>query len=153
MELRQGYARRLYMDGEAQKSIAALTQTTESTISKWVAKGDWEKERKERRTTTSALATSLMQAARKMSERIIEHADGDIKDLAKLSDNVVKIMASADRVSSVITRDKVIDVVIALDKRLMRWAQNDPNLTPELLEQIIGYHRKYIEEITVNGEQ
>lgn len=151
IEIRKGYAFRLYMSGETQKSIARTVGTTEVTISKWVNKEGWEKKKQEQSTSTLALANSMMAAARKMSELIItniEEGNTDIGTITKCSDNLVKIMAAAERIAKTVTRATVIDVIIAIDRWLMQRVELDPSLTPELLDAITGYHRKYIEYIT-----
>lgn len=153
IEVRKGYAFRLYMSGESQKSIAKTVGTTEASVSKWVNKGEWERQKQEQNTSTLTLANSMMAAARKMSQLIIdniESGNADISTVTKCSDNLVKIMAAAERIAKTVTRATVIDVIIALDRWLMQRVETDPHLTPELLEQITSYHRKYIEYITAN---
>lgn len=110
-------------------------------------------EKQEQNTSTLALANSMMAAARKMSELIIsniENGNTDIGTITKCSDNLVKIMAAAERIAKTVTRATVIDVVIALDRWLVQRAEVDERLSPEMLESITGFHRKYIEYITSN---
>lgn len=38
IEIRKGYAFRLFMSGESQKSIARTVGTTEATVSRWAGK-------------------------------------------------------------------------------------------------------------------
>ena len=153
IEIRKGYAFRLYMSGESQKSIAKTVGTTEASVSKWVNKEDWERRKTEQNTSSLTLANSMMAAAKKMTELIIENIESgnaDINSITKCSDNLVKIMAAAERIAKTVTRATVIDVIIALDRWLMQRVETDQRLTPELLEQITNYHRKYIEYITAN---
>lgn len=151
IEIRKGYAFRLYMSGESQKAIAKTVGCTEATVSKWANAEDWERQKREQSTSTLTLANSLMAAAKKMSEQIVEYMDEenvDIDKITKCSDNLVKIMASAERISKTVTRATVIDVIIALDRWLMRQVEVDPDLTTERLRIITDYHQKYIEFIT-----
>ena len=153
IEIRKGYAFRLFMSGESQKSIARTVGTTEATVSRWAGKEEWDKKKQEQNTSTLALANSMMAAARKMSELIIsniENGNTDIGTITKCSDNLVKIMAAAERIAKTVTRATVIDVVIALDRWLVQRAEVDERLSPEMLESITGFHRKYIEYITSN---
>ena len=150
IEIRKGYAFRLFMSGESQKSIARTVGTTEATVSRWAGKEEWDKKKQEQNTSTLALANSMMAAARKMSELIISNGNTDIGTITKCSDNLVKIMAAAERIAKTVTRATVIDVVIALDRWLVQRAEVDERLSPEMLESITGFHRKYIEYITSN---
>lgn len=150
-EMRKGYAFRLYMSGESQKAIAKTVGCTEATVSKWVNSESWEQQKRDQNTSTVALANALMAAAKKMSEQIVklmETDEPDVDKLTKCSDNLVKIMASAERISKTVTRATVIDVIIALDRWLMRQVDIDPNLTSEKLKFITDYHQKYIAYIT-----
>jgi uncharacterized protein YjcR len=71
-ELRKGYAYRLFMSGETQKSIAATTGVSEATISKWAQKDRWQQQRDDQNTSTQSLSNSLMAAAKRMTEKIVE---------------------------------------------------------------------------------
>ena len=153
IEIRKGYAFRLFMSGESQKSIARTVGITEATVSRWAGKEEWDKKQQEQNTSTLALANSMMAAARKMSELIIsniENGNTDIGTITKCSDNLVKIMAAAERIAKTVTRATVIDVIIALDRWLVQRAEVDECLSPEMLESITSFHRKYIEYITSN---
>lgn len=151
--MRKGYAFRLFMSGESQRAIAKTVDVTETTVSKWATKEGWERQRSEQNTSSLTLANSMMLAAKKMTEQIIndiESGEADIGSITKCSDNLVKIMAAAERIAKTVTRATVIDVIIAFDRWLVQRAETDRDLTPELVEQIVSYHRKYIEHITAN---
>ena len=64
IEIRKGYAFRLYMSGESQKAIAKTVGCTEATVSKWAKAEDWERQKREQNTSTLTLANSLMAAAK-----------------------------------------------------------------------------------------
>jgi len=154
IELRKGYAYRLFMSGETQKSISVTTGVSETTISKWAQKDNWQKQRDDQNTSTQALANSLMAAAKKMSEKIVDLSmlpDVDIKALSQCSDNLCKIMASAERITKSVTKATIIDVIIALDRWLANRKQFDKELTDEQFRFITNYHQKYIEELTINS--
>lgn len=153
-ELRKGYAYRLFMSGETQKSIAATTGVSETTISKWAQKDRWQQQRDDQKTSTQSLSNSLMAAAKRMTEKIVDltaRPDVDIKSLSQCSDNLVKIMASAERITKSVTKATIIDVIIALDRWLANRKQFDKDLTDEQFKFITNYHQKYIEELTINS--
>ncbi|WP_418450177.1 DUF1804 family protein [Alistipes sp.] len=152
LDVLRDYAFRLYLAGETQRVIAAKTDLTEATVSKWANEDDWERQRKEQSTSSLALVNSLMLAARKISERIVEMLGtgetDNIASITKLSDNIAKVMASAKRIAKGITKDEVIDVIIDLEQWLMQRMETDDELTPELISTINSYHKKYIEFIS-----
>lgn len=152
LDVLRDYAFRLYLSGETQKIIAAKTDLTEATISKWANEDNWERQRKEQSTSTIALVNSLMLAAKKISELIIAKLNkgetDNIDAITKLSDNIAKVMASAKRIAKGITKDEVIDVIIDLEQCLMQRMETDDELTPELISTINKYHKKYIEYIS-----
>lgn len=147
----KGYAFRLYMSGETQKAIAKEVHVTEATVSRWVNKEDWEGQKKDQNASTVTLANSMMSAAKKMSELIVTEIAGgsaNIDTVTKCSDNLVKIMASTERIAKTVTKATIIDVVIALERWLIHRAETDKELTPDLIAIINKYHRKYIEYIS-----
>lgn len=150
-EIKKDYAYRLYLSGETQKYIALKANVTEATISRWVTKCEWEKERQEQNTSTMALANSMMSAAKKMSELIIKEANREepnLKAITQGSDNLVKIMASAERITKTITSAMVIDVIIDYEHYLMRRADTDKELTAEKIDMIHRYNQEYIKQIS-----
>ncbi len=150
-EVKKGYAYRLYMSGESQKMISKTVGVTEATVSRWVNKYDWEKEKQDQNTSTVSLANSMMAAARKMSELIITEIEGgsaNIDTVTKCSDNLVKIMASAERIAKTVTKATIIDVIIALERWLVHKAETDPDLTPEIIALINKYHKEYVKFIS-----
>lgn len=150
-DIAKGYAFRLYMSGETQKAIAKEVHVTEATVSKWVNKENWEGQKKDQNASTVTLANSMMAAAKKMSELIVTEITGgsaNIDTVTKCSDNLVKIMASAERIAKTVTKATIIDVVIALERWLMHRAETDKELNPELIGLINKYHRKYVEYIS-----
>ena len=95
IDIRKGYAFRLYMSGESQKAIAKTIGSSEVTVSRWANKEGWEQQRQDQNTSTLTLANMMMQAAKKMSELIIsniESGNADIDSITKCSDNLCKIM-------------------------------------------------------------
>lgn len=149
--MKKGYAYRLYMSGETQKTIARTVGTTEATVSKWVQKHGWESEKEDQNTSTIALANSMMAAAKKMSDLIIKEigsGGASIDTITKCSDNLVKIMASAERIAKTVTKATIIDVIIALERWLLHRAETDKELTPEIVQVINRYHKEYIKFIS-----
>lgn len=152
LDVLRDYAFRLFVSGETQKVIAAKTDLTEATVSRWAKEEDWESRRKEQNSSSNALVNSLMMAARKISELIITKLSSgqtdDIDAITKLSDNIAKVMASAKRIARGITRDEIIDVIIDLEQWMMQRAETDETLTPELITAVNALHKKYIEYIS-----
>lgn len=153
MEERRARARRLYMSGETQKEIANLVGVTENTVGNWVKRFGWEEERSQQANTTENLARTMMEAAKEVSQLIIDKIrdggkDVDITAITKCADNLVKVMAAAERISKVITKDMIIDVLITLERWLVKRAETDPELTPENVALINKYHREYIQAVS-----
>lgn len=147
---KKAQAYRLFMAGTSQKDIAAQTGVTETTVSRWVNTEGWSDRLLEEKTSSVELANSMMLAAKKMTEIIIAEInkeDYNIDAITKCSDNVVKIMASAERIANTINKATVIDVLTSLDRWLLERSKTDRNLTPELLAIINRYHQEYIVHI------
>ncbi len=144
-------AHRMYMNGVTQKMIAKTVGVTEATISKWVKANGWDKEKEDQSTSTIALANSMMAAAKKMSDLIIKEIEGgkaDIKTVTQCSDNLVKIMAAAERIANTVTKATIIDVIIGLERWLIHRAETDKELTPETVQLFNKYHKEYIKYIS-----
>ena len=143
-------AYRLYMAGWSQKEIAEQCSVTEATVSRWTNGDGWGDRLREEKTSSVDLANSLMFAAKMITEVIITEINKpkhDIDAVTKLSDNVVKIMASAERVANTVNKSTVIDVLTSLDRWLLERSKTDRSLTPELLAVINRYHQEYINHI------
>lgn len=144
-------AHRLYLNGVSQKIIAKTTGATPATISKWVRANGWDKEKEDQSTATITLANSMMAAAKKMTDLIIQNIESgsaDIKTITQCSDNLVKIMAAAERIANTVTKATIIDVIIGLERWLAHRMETDKELTPELLQLFNKYHREYIKYIS-----
>ena len=123
---------------------------TEATVSKWATAEGWHDRLAEEKTSSVELANSLMLAAKKITEVIITEIgkpDGNIDAITKLSDNVVKIMASAERVANTVNKATVIDVLTSVDRWLLERSKTDKSLTPEILAAINRWHQEYINYI------
>ncbi|MCD8177300.1 MAG: helix-turn-helix domain containing protein [Tannerellaceae bacterium] len=149
----KGIALKLYLKGETQKAIAGVVGITEATISKWVKTEGWEKEKKDQNTSPSELAGSMMVAAKKITQILIDKSgekEINVEEITKLADNLVKIMASAERISETITQTTVIDVMILFEKWLMEKSETDPGLTQEFIFQINRYHKEYVRTLSTD---
>lgn len=147
---KKAMAYRLFMNGEAQADIAKELGVSATTLSRWAAAGHWEERLQDEKTSSVELANSMMLAAKKMTDAIIEEinkGDYNIETITKCSDNVVKMMASVERVANTVTQSKVIDVLTLLDQWLIVRSKTDRNLTPQLLATINYYHQEYINHI------
>ncbi|MCD8081881.1 MAG: helix-turn-helix domain-containing protein [Bacteroides sp.] len=150
-EAAKACAHRLYLNGITQKMIAKTVGVTEATVSGWVKSGGWKQERDDQSTSTIALANSMMAAAKQMADLIITEISAgnkDIKTITQCSDNLVKIMAAAERIANTVTKATIIDVIIGLERWLMHRAETDKELTPELIQLFNKYHKEYIKYIS-----
>lgn len=149
---KKALAYRYFMGGEPQNEIARKIGVSTTTLSKWVKAGNWDERLNDEKTSSVELANSMMLAAKKMTDIIIqeiEKGDYSIENITKCSDNVVKIMASAERVANTVTKAKVIDVLMMLDNWLILRAKTDKNLTPQLLSTINYYHQEYVKHLNI----
>ena len=151
------YAFRLFIGGETQKVIAKTIGVTEATVSRWAAEGQWQDKRDTQGLSTVELSNGLLRAAKRISDQIVKLIDEqseevNLDQIAKCSDSLVKIMASAERMSKSVTRANIIDVIIALDNWLMSRIGVDPDLSIETVRLISDYHQKYITFITQNND-
>lgn len=150
MAAKKAQAYRLFMAGYSQKEIADQYGITEATVSKWVNTEGWRDRLNGEKTSSVELANSLMLSAKKITEAIIAEIgkpDYNIDSVTKLSDNVVKIMASAERVANTVNRATVIDVFTSFDRWLLERSKTDKSITPELLAIINRLHQEYITHI------
>ena len=117
---------------------------------RWVNAEGWKDRLAEEKTSSVELANSLMLSAKKITEAIIAEIgkpDYNIDAITKLSDNVVKIMASAERVANTVNRATVIDVFTSFDRWLLERSKTDKSITPEILATINRLHQEYINHI------
>lgn len=119
--------------------------------------GQWQDKRDTQGLSTVELSNGLLRAAKRISDQIVKLIDEKSEDvnldqIAKCSDSLVKIMASAERMSKSVTRANIIDVIIALDNWLMSRIGVDPDLSIETVRLISDYHQKYITFITQNND-
>ncbi len=144
---KKAMAYRLFMNGNTQTDVSKDVGVSAATLSRWVKEGNWEERLNDEKTSSMELANSMMLAAKKMTDIIIKEIEGgsyNIENITKCSDNVVKIMASAERVANTVTKAKVIDVLTSLDKWLYIRSKTDKNLTPQVLSTINYYHQEYV---------
>ena len=152
LQEKKALAYRHFMNGEAQNEIARKVGVSTTTLSRWVNSGKWDERLNDEKTSSVELANCMMLAAKKMTDIIIqeiEKGDYSIENITKCSDNVVKIMASAERVANTVTKAKVIDVLMMLDNWLILRAKTDKNLTPQLLSTINYYHQEYVKHLNI----
>ena len=138
------------MSGESQSDISEQVGISTVTLCKWAKSEMWEERLRDEKISSVELANSMMLAAKKMTEIIIREIGGgnyNIDTITKCSDNVVKIMASAERIANTINKATIIDVITSLDTWLLQRSKTDPDLTPELLAFINRYHNEYIKYI------
>ena len=150
MAEKKAQAYRLFMGGLSQREIADQCGVTEATVSRWANAENWGDRLKEEKTSSVELANSLMFAAKKITEAIIAEVskpDYNIDFVTKLSDNTVKMMASAERVANTVNRATVIDVFTSFDRWLLERSKTDKTITPELLAVINRLHQEYINHI------
>ena len=126
LERKKNLARTLYMAGKEQIEIAEQIEVSRVTVSKWVNAEGWKEQR-------AAVSITRPEQVAALGDR-----------LAKLSSVIEKLDKKANVVDA-------IEVFMAFSKWLQFRAQNDPNITPELLRTFNYYQDLFISDKMNNG--
>ena len=145
LEEKKELARLLYMQGDAQKTIAEKTGISAQTITKWVNDNGWSEQRAAQNISRPELVNKLLRTIDKMIESVNNSDDPNAAGdkLAKFSATIQKL----DKHTSIVD---VIEVFMAFSKWLQFQAQFDDGITPELLKTINKYHNQYITYLMQN---
>ena len=132
LEKKKKLARTLYMAGKDQNEIADQIDISRQTLSKWANQEGW----KEQRAATSVTRPELV-------NKLLHSIDTLITDV-NASGDAAKIAKKANVVDA-------IEVFMAFSKWMQFRAQNDPNITPELLKTFNYYQDLFISDKMQNG--
>ena len=148
LEDKKDYARLLYMQGEQQKTIAEKAGVSPQTVTKWVNTGNWSEQRAAQNITRPELVNKLLRTVDKMIEAVNTSEDPDAAN--GLGDKLAKFAATIEKLDKHTSIVDVIEVFMAFSKWLQYQAQNDEDITPELLKTINKYHNQYINYLMQN---
>lgn len=148
LEDKKDYARLLYMQGEQQKTIAEKAGVSPQTVTKWVNTGNWSEQRAAQNITRPELVNKLLRTVDKMIEAVNTSEDPDAAN--GLGDKLAKFAATIEKLDKHTSIVDVIEVFMAFGKWLQYQAQNDEDITPELLKTINKYHNQYINYLMQN---
>jgi transposase-like protein len=144
LEQKKELARMYYMQGVAQKEIAAKVEVSEKTISAWVDAGRWGALRAGANITRPELVNKALMALNTILDKVNE--SDDIVLIANLPDQLAKFAAAIAKLDGKSNIVNVIDVFIAFAKWLSERATIDSDLNPELIKAINKYHDIYVNE-------
>lgn len=143
MELKKELGRNLFMQGEAQKAIAARLDVTEATVCRWVKAGAWAEKRAGANITRPELVNKNLLAINNILEAYNASDDPDKQLDADKICKLAKVIETLDKKANVVD---AIDVFIAFNKWLQFRMSFDRDITPELIKAINKYQDLYITE-------
>jgi hypothetical protein len=132
-------ARVYYMQGMLQKDIAAKVGVSTVTLTRWVAKGNWDKLRAAKTITRKELVNKMLT---QIDEKL-ESREWSADEISKAAAAVEKL----DKQTNIIT---IIEVFSAYNTWLVARMQLDPELTPELVKIMNRYQDMFIGEKLTN---
>lgn len=138
------FARILYMQGDAQKSIAEKVGVSAVTINKWVADGKWENAKAAANITRPELVNKLLNAVNKLLDQVNDSKDPSV--LAGLSDKLSKFASVIEKLDKKANIVDAIEVFMAFGKWIQYRQSFDNDVTPELVKAITKYQDLYISE-------
>ena len=138
------FARILYMQGDAQKSIAEKVGVSAVTINKWVADGKWENAKAAANITRPELVNKLLNAVNKLLDQVNESKDPSV--LAGLSDKLSKFASVIEKLDKKANIVDAIEVFMAFGRWIQYRQSFDNEVTPELVKAITKYQDLYISE-------
>lgn len=145
LEQKKELARLYYMQGEAQKSIAAKVGVSETTISRWVDKDGWEARRAGVNVTRPEIVNKNLVLISKLLDKL-NSEEVNLADVGKIVDQISKLAAAIERIDKKANVIDAIEVFSALNRWLEERMSWDSNVTPELLRTINYYQDLYISE-------
>lgn len=132
-------ARVYYMQGMLQKDIAAKVGVSTVTLTRWVAKGNWDKLRAAKTITRKELVNKMLT---QIDEKL-ESREWSADEISKAAAAVEKL----DKQTNIIT---IIEVFSSYNTWLVARMQLDPELTPELVKIMNRYQDMFIGEKLTN---
>ncbi len=145
LEQKKEIARLYYMQGDAQKSIAIKVGVSETTVSKWAAKEEWELRRAGVNITRPEIVNKTLTYINNLLDKY-NSEEVDLGNAGRIIDQIVKLAAVIERIDKKANVIDAIEVFSALNRWLEERMSWDSNVTPELLRTINYYQDLYISE-------
>lgn len=149
LERKKKLARTLYMAGKEQIEIAEQIEVSRVTVSKWVNAEGWKEQRAAASITRPELVNKLLITIDLLISQVNE--SGSPEQVAALGDRLAKLSSVIEKLDKKANVVDAIEVFMAFSKWLQFRAQNDPNITPELLRTFNYYQDLFISDKMNNG--
>lgn len=149
LERKKSLARTLYMAGKEQVEIAEQVEISRQTISKWVNSEGWKEQRAAISVTRPELVNKLLLTIDTLITQVNSSEDPQL--IAGLGDRLAKLSAVIEKLDKKANVVDAIEVFMAFSKWMQYRAQNDHNITPELLKTFNYYQDLFISEKMQNG--
>lgn len=149
LERKKSLARTLYMTGKEQAEIAEQVEISRQTISKWVNSEGWKEQRAAISVTRPELVNKLLLTIDTLITQVNSSEDPQL--IAGLGDRLAKLSAVIEKLDKKANVVDAIEVFMAFSKWMQYRAQNDHNITPELLKTFNYYQDLFISEKMQNG--
>ena len=144
LEKKKEFARILYLQGDAQKSIAEKVGVSAVTISKWVELGNWAATKAAANITRPELVNKLLTAVNNLIEQANTEKNPVV--LAGLGDKLSKFASVIEKLDKKANIVDAIEVFMAFGKWIQYRQSFDSEVTPELVKAINKYQDLYISE-------
>lgn len=142
MERRKSLARHLYLSGMEQEEIAEKCGVSRVTVSKWKTQGAWAEARAAKQITRPELVNKLLLTIDNLLTQVNESEDPKL--MAGLGDKLAKLSSVIEKLDKKANVVDAIEVFMAFNKWMRERAENDEELTPELIKAINKYQDLYI---------
>lgn len=149
LERKKSLARTLYMAGKEQAEIVEQVEISRQTISKWVNSEGWKEQRAAISVTRPELVNKLLLTIDTLITQVNSSEDPQL--IAGLGDRLAKLSAVIEKLDKKANVVDAIEVFMAFSKWMQYRAQNDHNITPELLKTFNYYQDLFISEKMQNG--
>jgi len=144
LEKKKEFARILYLQGDAQKSIAEKVGVSAVTMSKWVELGNWAATKAAANITRPELVNKLLMAVNNLIEQANTEKNPVV--LAGLGDKLSKFASVIEKLDKKANIVDAIEVFMAFGKWIQYRQSFDSEVTPELVKAINKYQDLYISE-------
>ena len=144
LEKKKEFARILYLQGDAQKSIAEKVGVSAVTMSKWVELGNWAATKAAANITRPELVNKLLTAVNNLIEQANTEKNPVV--LAGLGDKLSKFASVIEKLDKKANIVDAIEVFMAFGKWIQYRQSFDSEVTPELVKAINKYQDLYISE-------
>jgi len=144
LEKKKEFARLIYLQGDAQKSIAEKVGVSSVTMSKWVELGNWAATKAAANITRPELVNKLLTAVNNLIEQANTEKNPVV--LAGLGDKLSKFASVIEKLDKKANIVDAIEVFMAFGKWIQYRQSFDSEVTPELVKAINKYQDLYISE-------